>query len=205
MTRQLKQLKIATLNLCLGLKNKKDLVKNILLSNEIDILAMQEIELESTFDANLLSIPGYTLETENTKYKKRVGTYIRTTLKYERMPQLEEVDNNLVIMNWRINKLLLPHNFYYGPRHITLFSQRPSHFDCSDGTLFNVTRQKQQYSQNRTYALFSLRQHTTHCFLKKPTNPLKNGSKLEPSCLLLKMQRVQNPDTILLSDPHCLV
>ena len=50
------QLKIGTLNLCLGLKNKKDLVKDILMSNEIDILAMQEIELESTFDTNLLNI-----------------------------------------------------------------------------------------------------------------------------------------------------
>ena len=48
-----KNLKIATLNLCLGLKNKKDLVKEILMSNEIDILAMQEIELESNFDCNI--------------------------------------------------------------------------------------------------------------------------------------------------------
>ena len=40
-----KQLKVATLNLCLGLKNKKDLVKELLMSNEIDILAMQEIEI----------------------------------------------------------------------------------------------------------------------------------------------------------------
>ena len=39
-------LKIATLNLCLGLKFKKDFVKNILLENEIDILLVQETELE---------------------------------------------------------------------------------------------------------------------------------------------------------------
>ena len=38
------QLKIATLNLCLGLKNKKDLVKIILLENDIDVLLMQEVE-----------------------------------------------------------------------------------------------------------------------------------------------------------------
>ena len=40
-------MKIATLNLCLGLKFKKDLVKNILLDNEIDILVMQETEKEA--------------------------------------------------------------------------------------------------------------------------------------------------------------
>ena len=72
-----KQLKVATLNLGLGLKNKKDLVKELLMSNEIDILAMQETELESNFDCNLLSIPGFTLETENTRNKKRVGIYIK--------------------------------------------------------------------------------------------------------------------------------
>ena len=94
-----KQLKVATLNLCLGLKNKKDLVKELLMSNEIDILAMQEIELESNFDCNLLSIPGFTLETENTRNKKRVGIYIRNNVKYERCTLLEEEDNNLVIID----------------------------------------------------------------------------------------------------------
>ena len=41
-------LRIATLNLCLGLKYKKDLVKEILLTNEIDILSLQETELVRT-------------------------------------------------------------------------------------------------------------------------------------------------------------
>ena len=37
--------RIATLNLCLGLKNKKDLVKSALLEHKIDILCMQEKKL----------------------------------------------------------------------------------------------------------------------------------------------------------------
>ena len=57
-------LKIGTLNLCLGLKYKKDLVKSILTMNSIDILCLQEIEINHDFDCNLLNIPGYTLETE---------------------------------------------------------------------------------------------------------------------------------------------
>ena len=72
--------KIATLNLCLGLKNKKDLVKDILISNEIDILVLQEIELENNFDCNVLNIPGFILETENTGHKKRVGMYVTDKL-----------------------------------------------------------------------------------------------------------------------------
>ena len=45
---------ISTLNLCLGLKNKKDLVKNILIQNKIGVLSMQETEVERTFDKTLL-------------------------------------------------------------------------------------------------------------------------------------------------------
>ena len=33
-----------------------------------------------------------------------------------------------ITVNWRINKLLLPHNLYSGAKHIPLFSQRPFHF-----------------------------------------------------------------------------
>ena len=51
-----KNLKIGTLNLCLGLKNKKDLVKAILIENNIDILCMQEIEVEHDFDCNLCKL-----------------------------------------------------------------------------------------------------------------------------------------------------
>ena len=61
---ELNNLKIGTLNLCLGLKNKKDLVKAILIENNIDILCMQETEVEHDFNCNLLSIPGFVLEME---------------------------------------------------------------------------------------------------------------------------------------------
>ena len=57
-------LKIAILNLCLGLKFKKELVKNLLQTHDIDILLMQETELEADFDCELLNIPGYNLECE---------------------------------------------------------------------------------------------------------------------------------------------
>ena len=71
-------LKIATPNLCLGLKFKKDLVKNILLENDIDVLSMQETEIENDFDCDLLNIPGYKFEYESNDVKRRVGSYINT-------------------------------------------------------------------------------------------------------------------------------
>ena len=46
------------------------------------------------------------------------------------------------IVNWRINKLLLPHNLYSGAKHIPLSSQRPFHFHCSIGALFHSDLKK---------------------------------------------------------------
>ena len=90
-------LKIGTLNLCLGLKGKKDLVKNILMENKIDILAIQEVEIGPDFDENTLVIPGYTLETENNTHKKRNGFYISNCLKYSRLDHLEGIGNQYTL------------------------------------------------------------------------------------------------------------
>ena len=46
-------LKIDTLNLCLGLKNKKLQVKNLVTLADIDILFLQESEIEPNYDTVL--------------------------------------------------------------------------------------------------------------------------------------------------------
>ena len=43
-------LKLATWNLCLGLSNKKDVVSQTILSNEIDICVLQEIDIPAGYD-----------------------------------------------------------------------------------------------------------------------------------------------------------
>ena len=90
---------LATLNLCLGLKYKKDLVKDVLISNDLDILAMQETEVEQNVDWNLLGIKGYVLELENNTYKSRVGFYIKDTVKYVRCPNLEGQNSHLIVID----------------------------------------------------------------------------------------------------------
>ena len=94
-----KPIKIALLNLCLGLKSKKDLVKDLLNSNDIDILAMQETEIEHDFDLKLLSITGYNLEIEELDSKKRTGIYIRTNIRYDRCYNLEQKSNHLIMQD----------------------------------------------------------------------------------------------------------
>ena len=43
------KIKIGTLNLCLGQKSKKELVKQTILNEEIDMLCMQETESNKSF------------------------------------------------------------------------------------------------------------------------------------------------------------
>ena len=59
-------LKIATLNLCLGvpclgLKSKKAEIKELIQKNNIDILSLQEVELEHDYDCTLLNFRGYNI------------------------------------------------------------------------------------------------------------------------------------------------
>ena len=77
-------MKISTLNLCLGLKNKKLMVKKILEENEIDVLCMQETEITNDIDHNELNIPGYRLEIEENLIKARVGFYVSKSVSYVR-------------------------------------------------------------------------------------------------------------------------
>ena len=55
--------KISTLNLCLGLKSKKDEIRQLIQKNNIDILCLQEVELEHDYESTLLDFMGYNLET----------------------------------------------------------------------------------------------------------------------------------------------
>ena len=61
------KIKIATLNLCNGLQQKKNLVKELITHEQIDILCMQETQINYNMDHSLLSFPGYIIETEKTR------------------------------------------------------------------------------------------------------------------------------------------
>ena len=77
-------LNIATMNLCLGLPNKKDSVIELLHRNNVNICCLQETEILNNFPEKLLDCGGYTLELELNSEKKRAGIYLRNDLKYKR-------------------------------------------------------------------------------------------------------------------------
>ena len=109
-------IKIATLNLCLGLKNKKEIVKKLILDNGIDILCLQETEIEPSFPVNLLTFRGYSYESENNSYKSRCGIYVSDKISYVRKTEIEPANNHLVVIdlndkhNTRIINIYRPFN-----------------------------------------------------------------------------------------------
>ena len=60
---------------------------------------LEEVEIENDYNCDLLRIPGYAFEAENSLYKKRVGCYIKNNIVFERCSVLEEIGRNLVIID----------------------------------------------------------------------------------------------------------
>jgi exonuclease III len=92
-------MKIATLNLCLGLPNKKEIIKQTIINEKIDVLCLQETEVEINLDHNLLSFPGYRYESENNSVCSRVGIYVKTNVSYVRRKDLEGVNSHITIID----------------------------------------------------------------------------------------------------------
>ena len=92
-------IKISTLNLCLGLPNKKTLVEQIIKQENIDVCALQETEINENFDHTLLSFPGFAFESEINSIKSRVGIYINNNINYIRRYELEGLNSHIVIVD----------------------------------------------------------------------------------------------------------
>ena len=94
-----RKMKISTWNLCLGLPNKKNIVKNYILGESIDICCMQEVDIPRDYPNELLSFPGYNIEVETNETKSRVATYIKDNIKYIVNKNLEGTNSNLQIID----------------------------------------------------------------------------------------------------------
>ena len=92
-------IKIATLYLCLGLKNKKETVKKLIIDNEIEILCLQETEIPINYPIDLLTFRGYSFENENNQFKSRCGIYVSDKLSYLRRYDLEIINMHVMIID----------------------------------------------------------------------------------------------------------
>ena len=77
-------IKVATWNIWLGLKNKKDYVYEKLLQEKIDICALQEVEVDKTYPHSLLTSKDYTIEIEQASAKARNAFVINKRINYTR-------------------------------------------------------------------------------------------------------------------------
>ena len=91
--------KIGTLNLCLGLRSKKEEVKRLIIENDIDILCVQETEIPSSYPIELLTFKGYNYENENNDLKSRCGIYIKNNISYIRRHDLENKNLHVTIID----------------------------------------------------------------------------------------------------------
>jgi exonuclease III len=119
-------IKIATLNLCLGLSNKKTLVEQIIQQEKNDIMCLQETDLDQNLDHSLLRFGGYTFESETNLFRSKVGIYVDSSINYVRKLELEGVDTHVIILDILENKNLRIFNIYrsfnpannYSPREL---------------------------------------------------------------------------------------
>ena len=105
-------IKIASLNLCLGLSSKKNLVKELILCENVELLCLQETEISPELDVNLISFPGFAYESETNSIKSRVGCFIKNNINYKRCYELEGVNAHLIIIDIKAERNLRIINIY---------------------------------------------------------------------------------------------
>ena len=112
-------IKIGTLNLFQGLQLKKNIVKETIIFNKIDILCMQETEINPNVDHNLLSLPGSSVEVETNSENSRAAIYVSSKVDYIRRGDLEGTDSNLIIIDLKGSMKLHLINIYrsHSPQH----------------------------------------------------------------------------------------
>ena len=96
--------KIATLNLCLGLRNKKEEIKELITTNNIDILCLQETEIPGNFPVEMLTFKGYNYENESCTDKSRCGIYVTDKVSYVRRCDLEVAGVHAIIIDLKDKK-----------------------------------------------------------------------------------------------------
>ena len=94
------------------MKNKKDLIYEKLMSENIDICALQEVEISHDYNFNLLSSTNYHIEVEKASGKARIAILIKNNISYTRRHDLEKEDSSIIIIDLNSNPKLRIINIY---------------------------------------------------------------------------------------------
>ena len=105
-------IKVATWNLCLGLKMKKDYVYDTLRKEKIDVCLLQEVEIGKEYPINILTGKDYKMEVENNDIKARVAIVIKNKLDYKRQEELESANLGLMVIDVDVDVKYIIINIY---------------------------------------------------------------------------------------------
>jgi len=83
-------IKIATWNICLGMFNKIQLIKEQLYRESLDVLFLNETEINEKHDQKLMKIEGYDLIIPN--IISRIACYVKNSIKYEQNQSSKNLD-----------------------------------------------------------------------------------------------------------------
>ena len=198
-----KNITIATWNLCLGLRNKKDYVSKIINEHKLDIVCLQETEIEPNYPLKILSFKGYDYLTENNSEKARTGIYINSNIPYLRRIDLEKPDCGIIIIDLDLTKkyrILCLYRVFSPNNQISQYTYFKNQMDmitetCADKTKISIImgdfnldenqRNNSQYSHHRYYNLLQDRFSELNMIqlIKFNTWSRLVGNTLKESCL----------------------
>ena len=125
-------MRIATWNVCLGVKGKKEYIKTVINREEIDICCIQECDIKPDYPINALTFSNYNIEVEQNDTKARCCTYVKNSINYKRRMDLEGENNNVVIIEVGDSKKFLVINIYrsFSTQHgVTLMDKFTTQLD----------------------------------------------------------------------------
>ena len=82
-------MRIATWNVFLGVKGKKEYIKTVINQEEIDICCIQECDIKPDYPKNALTFSNYNIEVEQNDTKARCCTYVKNSINHKRRLDLE--------------------------------------------------------------------------------------------------------------------
>ena len=160
-------LKIASWNVCLGISNKLNHIQNILETESIDVLFVQEAEIQNQTNTQFYQINGFKLVTSETinTGKARSCCFIRNTIKFK---QNKLKDNSIELISLRIGDLTVngiyrPFKIPHHNNHREYMESLTSELKTIDKTGFTIIigdfnldsskRMIQNYNQNTVYRI----------------------------------------------------
>ena len=116
-----------TWNVCLGILNKKDIIKRLLYEHKIDVFCLQETEIPPDVPNSILTVPNFNIEIENNNIKSRTAIYINENITYKRMKTLEGVNNGVIVLDLEtVNKYRIVNLYRVGEEEETRIERERS-------------------------------------------------------------------------------